>query len=274
MLAQGRVPPAIANSFDSLVPAFVLVILTFPITLVLKSLTGVPFPQMIMNAFKPLVGAVDSPFGVFFSALLAQLLWSVGIHGASTVRAVILPFKQANLAANAAAHMAGEAMPHIFTPMFWSAFMTIGGSGATLALVFFYLKSRSTQLRSTGKLALLPAIFNINEPIIFGTPMVFNPTMFIPFVLAQPICGLIAYYATKFGLVGRIFADAPWTTPAPLGAMIAAADWRAAVLVVFLACVAGAIYYPFYKVYERQLLKQEAQAGAAEAERPAPSVAD
>lgn len=258
------VPPAIANSFDSLIPAFVLVLTTYPISLILKTLTGVPFPQLIMNLFAPLVNAVDSAGGVFITGLMAQLLWAVGIHGATTVRAVILPFKQANLAANAAAHLAGEPMPHIFTPMFWSAYMTIGGSGATLALVFMYLRSRSKQLKQIGKLALVPGIFNINEPVIFGTPMVFNPTMFIPFVLAEPICGLIAYYATKLGLVGRIFADAPWTTPAPLGAFIAAADWRAAVLVVVLAVVAGLIYWPFYKVYERQLLRQEEQAEAAE----------
>lgn len=259
------VPPAIANSFDSLVPAVVLVLLAYPLTLVIKGIFGVPFPQFIMNLFKPLISAVDSPFGVVFVALLAQLLWAVGIHGSSVVGAIANPFKEANLAANAAAQAAGEAMPTIFTTPFWAFYIVIGGSGATLALVYFLLRSRSAHLKSIGKVALIPALFNINEPIIFGMPMVFNPTLFIPFVIAQPICSLLAYYATKFGLVGRSFATVPWTTPAPLGAMIGAADWRAGVLVLVLAAIAGLIYLPFFKVYERQLLKQEAEAAASEA---------
>lgn len=256
------VPPAIANSFDALVPALVLVLLVYPMTLVIKSASGVAFPQFIMNLFKPLISAVDSPLGVVFVALLAQLLWAVGIHGSSVVGAIANPFKEANLAANAAAHAAGEAMPTIFTTPFWSFYIVIGGSGATLALVFFYLRSRSAHLKSIGKVSLLPAIFNINEPIIFGSPMVFNPALFIPFIIAQPICALLAYYATKFGLVGRSFATVPWTTPAPLGAVIASADWRSAVLVLVLAAIAGVIYYPFIKAYEKTLVKQEAEAAA------------
>lgn len=259
------VPPAIANSFDSLVPAVVLVLLVFPLTLVIKSVSGVAFPQFIMNLFKPLISAVDSPVGVVFVALLAQLLWAVGIHGSSVVGAIANPFKEANLAANAAAHAAGEAMPTIFTTPFWAFYIVIGGSGATLALVYFLLKSRSAHLKSIGKVALIPALFNINEPIIFGTPMIFNPALFVPFIIAQPICALLAYYATKFGLVGRSFATVPWTTPAPLGAFIASTDWRSAVLVLVLAAIAGAIYYPFFKTYEKQLIKQEAEAAAAEA---------
>lgn len=259
------VPPAIAASFDSLVPAVVLMLLVYPISLALQLKLGAPVPQLIMNIFKPLISAVDSPFGVFFVAILAQLLWSVGIHGSSVVGSIANPFKEANLAANAAAHAAGQPMPAIFTTPFWSFFIVIGGSGATLALVFWYLRSKSTQLKSIGKVALLPALFNINEPIIFGTPMVFNPALFIPFIFAQPICAVIAYYCVKFGLVGKAFATVPWTTPAPLGAMIAAADWRAGVLVLVLAVIAGLIYWPFMVAYEKTLVAQEKGEASANA---------
>ena len=100
-----------------------------------------------------------------------------------------------------------------------------------MALVLLYLRSKSAHLRSVGKVALVPAIFNINEPVIFGTPVVFNPTLFVPFVFIEGILGVIAYYATKWGLVSATFAEAPWTAPAPLGAFYAALDFRAALLV-------------------------------------------
>ncbi len=259
------VPPAIANSFDALVPAFVLVLIVYPITLIVQSTAGVPVPQLIMNLFKPLISAVDSPFGIAFVAILAQLLWAVGIHGSSVVGSVANPFKEANLAANAAAQAAGEVMPAIFTPPFWSFFIVIGGSGATLGLLVLLLRSRSSHLKGIGKVALVPGLFNINEPIIFGMPMIFNPTMFIPFVFSQTVCALIAYYAVKLGFVMRAFATVPWTTPAPLGAMIGSADWKAGVLVLILAVVSTVIYYPFFRVYERSLIKQEEADAAAAA---------
>lgn len=196
-------------------------------------------------------------------AVLSQLLWAVGIHGASVTGAVANPFKEANLAANAAAQAAGEAMPAIFTTPFWAFFIVIGGSGATLGLVFLMLRSRSSHLKGIGKVALVPGLFNINEPVIFGMPLIFNPTMFIPFVFCQTVCALIAYYAVKLGFVMRAFATVPWTTPAPLGAMIAAADWKAGVLVLVPAAISTVIYFPFFKAYEKQLLRQEEETLAA-----------
>lgn len=260
------VPPAISASFDSLIPAFLLVIIVYPITLVIQNSAGVPFPQFIMNLFKPLVSAVDSPIAVVLVALMAQLLWSVGIHGSSVVGSVVNPFKEANLAANAAAQAAGDALPAIFTPPFWSFYIVIGGSGATLGLLYFLLRSRSSHLKGVGKVALIPGLFNINEPIIFGTPMIFNPMLFIPFVSSQCVTALLAFYAVKFGLVRAAFATVPWTTPAPLGAMIGAADWRAGVLVLALAVVSALIYWPFFRAYEKQLLRQEQEQAATAAD--------
>lgn len=259
------VPPAIANSFDALIPAFVLVLLVYPFTLVVQSWAGVSFPQFIMNLFKPFIAAVDSPGGAVFAAVLAMFLWSFGIHGASVVNSVMNPFKEANLAVNAAAQAAGEALPHVYTPAFWSFYTVIGGSGATLGLVFLLLWSRSSHFKQIGKVGLVPALFNINEPIIFGMPLVFNPVMIIPFIGAGTVTSLIAFWATKAGLVKAAFATVPWTTPAPLGAMIAAADWRAGVLVLILAGVATVIYYPFFKAYEKTVLKQEEEQAAAAA---------
>jgi len=125
-------------------------------------------------------------------------------------------------------------------------------------LVLLYLRSRSAHLRSLGKLSIIPAIFNINEPVIFGSPLVMNPIMFIPFIGAPIVNAIIAYSATQMNLVGKVVSLVPWTTPAPIGAMWAS-GWLVggAVLVFGLIVVDLFIYYPFFKIYEKQLIEQE-----------------
>ena len=127
-------------------------------------------------------------------------------------------------------------------------------------MVFCYLRSRSAHLRSIGRLSVVPSIFNINEPVIFGTPIVMNPVFFIPFLLAPMVNAVLAWAAMKFDLIGRVISVVPWTAPAPVGATWALGwDFRAAILVLVLACVSAIIYFPFFKVYEKQLLQQEAE---------------
>ncbi|SUX75831.1 PTS system protein, component EIIc [Citrobacter freundii] len=133
----------------------------------------------------------------------------------------------------------------------------VGGSGATMGLVICYLRSRSAHLRSIGRLSVVPSIFNINEPVIFGTPIVMNPVFFIPFLLAPMVNAVLAWAAMKLDLIGRVISVVPWTAPAPVGAAWALGwDYRAAILVVLLALVSAVIYFPFFKVYEKQLLEQ------------------
>ena len=154
----------------------------------------------------------------------------------------------------------GAPLPHIFMEAFWTFFIVIGGSGATMGLVFCYLRSRSAHLRSIGRLSVVPSLFNINEPVIFGTPIVMNPVFFIPFLLAPMVNAVLAWAAMKMDLIGRVISVVPWTAPAPIGGAWALGwDFRAAILVVVLACVSAIIYFPFFKVYEKQLLAQEAE---------------
>ncbi|GAB6099941.1 PTS cellobiose transporter subunit IIC [Halanaerocella petrolearia] len=254
------VPPAVSESFGSLIPGFALMVIFYSVSLILQSTTGMVLPEAIMAMMGPLVAAVDSPVAIFLSALLCQLLWFTGIHGATTVGAVINPFLIQNWNMNAELRLAGEQMQYIFTRPFWSYYIVLGGSGATLGLVFMLLKSRSKQLKSVGKVSILPALFNINEPVIFGAPLVLNPIMFIPFVFTSPILGVIAYYVTKWGWVGKAFTTAPWTTPAPIGAFLTTLDWRAPILIVVLTIISAAIYYPFFKAYEKQLIEKEGEA--------------
>lgn len=169
-----------------------------------------------------------------------------------------------NLGMNQQALAQGAPLPHIFMEAFWTFFIVVGGSGATMGLVFCYLRSRSAHLRSIGRLSVVPSLFNINEPVIFGTPIVMNPVFFIPFLLAPMVNAVLARAAMKLDLIGRVISVVPWTAPAPIGGARALGwDFRAAILVIVLACVSAIIYFPFFKVYEKQLLAQEAE----EAER-------
>lgn len=137
-------------------------------------------------------------------------------------------------------------------------FVWIGGAGTTLALVVLFLFSKSKYLKKLGKLCLIPGIFNINEPIIFGAPIVMNPVLAIPFILAPMVVTTISYFFTVSGLVPMMMAKLPFTLPAPMAAVMST-DWSimAGILVVLNFFVALAIYYPFFKMFERQQLAKE-----------------
>jgi len=253
------VPPAVASSFELLIPLIICVFGFHLISLLCESTFGMLIPEAIMKSLAPFVGAVDSAGGTFVIATMMNLLWFIGLHGPAIIGGVSRPFLDSNLLANASDKIAGLPLEHIYTTPFQDFYMQLGGSGATLALVFMLLWSKSKQLKGIGRIGLLPGLFNINEPIIFGLPLIFNPILFLPFVFVQGINGVIAYTVTEMGLVGATFVTAPWTTPAPIGAFLSTMDWHAAALILCLIVIDFVIYYPFFKIYEKQCIKQEAE---------------
>lgn len=145
-----------------------------------------------------------------------------------------LPFMQMYLVANITAFTAGEPVVHFFTQPFWSYVITLGGGGATLGLCILLLRSKSKELKTLGKLSIGPAIFNINEPIIFGLPMVLNPLMMIPFIFVPVVNSIIAYGCMAFNIVGKGIIETPWTTPAPLWGSVGMYGYKAGILVIGL----------------------------------------
>lgn len=135
--------------------------------------------------------------------------------------------------------------------------MAIGGSGATLGLAFLAASSKSKQIRTIGRISVIPAIFNINEPLIFGLPLMYNPIMMIPFIIVMPLNGVLTYLAMSSGLVARTFAYASWNMFAPIAALIDTMDVKALLLILVLIVIDILIYLPFFKVYEKQKLKEE-----------------
>lgn len=255
------VPPAVSASFSAIIPLLINVVLFYGLSLFAQSATGKLIPQLIMDSLAPLVKAVDSVWGIILISIVTQLLWLVGLHGSSIVSGVIGAFEATNLAMNAEAVSAGaEALPYVYTTPFRAFFMIIGGAGATLALVLLMCRSRSAHLKAIGKLSLVPSLFNINEPVIFGAPLVLNPIMAIPFIGVQTVNGVIMYFAMKTGLIGKTFASVPWTTPAPLGGFLSTMDWKAGVAIILLLLLDMVLYFPFLRAYENQLNREELNA--------------
>ncbi|WP_110954633.1 PTS cellobiose transporter subunit IIC [Anaerosinus massiliensis] len=252
------VPPAVMRSFTALLPGFTALAIVWVINSVL--LTGQTnvqdFIYKILAAPILSMGATLPAF--LLCILFAQLLWCVGLHGAALVQGTMSPVWFALAEQNAAAKAAGEALPNIVCNQLWDVYALIGGSGATLALAFMLLLfSRSRQLKVLGKSAIGPSLFNINEPILFGMPIVMNPVIMIPFIFAPLITATIAYFAIDAGLVDKMFAIAPWTTPPIINAFLDTGDIRASVLQLICFLVSGAIYYPFFKMWDKAKLKEE-----------------
>ena len=182
---------------------------------------------------------------------------------------VIRPFWDISIAENTDAFVAGvdaNHLPNIFTEQFLQWFVWIGGAGTTLALVVLFLFSKSEYLKSLGRLSFLPGLFNINEPIIFGAPIVMNPILGIPFILAPLVTTTLSYFLTVTGVVPMMMARMPFTTISPIAAWMST-NWSimAGVLVVINFFIAVAIYYPFFKIFEKQQIDRELEAKAAEA---------
>ena len=249
------VPESVARSFEALTPAaiiiFTLTILTYWLKIDLHDIIG--------SVIKPILKFSDSWFSVILIVFMITFFWSFGIHGDSIVGSVVRPLWLMLLEQNATALANGQPVPHIAAEPLYQWFVWIGGSGTTIGFALLLLfKSKSAYGKTLGKAAILPSIFNINEPIIFGAPIVLNPTLLPPFIIVPVVNATIAYFAMAAGLVNRVTSTPPWTLPGPIGAFLATnGDFRALILNVILIVISIIIYYPFFNVYEKKLLAEE-----------------
>ncbi|MDD7305270.1 MAG: PTS transporter subunit EIIC, partial [Peptoniphilaceae bacterium] len=190
---------------------------------------------------------------VFFNSFF----WFLGIHGGNTVNQIINPVWLANLDANVAAHQAGKALPHIINSPFMDNFVYIGGSGATIGLVIAIAllakNHKSSKLSKTmAPLTLVPGFFNINEPTMFGLPVVLNFTLLIPFILAPIANVIISYLAMSLGFVPLAYATAGWTMPPIISGLLVTGSFAGSILQIVLILVDVLIYLPFYRILEKK----------------------
>ncbi len=255
-----NVPPAIANSFIALLPGTAIMTLFWVIRVVL----GFDLTAFINLIFSPLVFALDTLPGLLVFILIMCLLWTVGLHGDSIVGAIASPISLAYLGANQEAFAAGAAIPYINAKGFTSFFVNSGGTGMVLALILLMVFSKSRLYKQMGRLCLPSGIFNISEPIVFGFPIVMNPIMFIPFILAPLINGGLSYILMDIGLIGRPVVAVTWTMPPVIAHyLVTGGDWRAAIWGAIQIVLAVIIYMPFFRVAEKKQLALEAEEDAA-----------
>ena len=251
------VPAGVSNSFSSLIPGACVAFVVMALNLIFV-LLGTDIFKVLYIPFSFISDITNTWWGFLIIIFLIHFLWWFGIHGATIMSSFYTPIILANMIANtkgASNFFAGDPL---------NAFVIIGGSGATLGVaIWLAFFSRSAQLKEIGKVELVPAIFNINEPLLFGLPIVYNVDLFIPFLGAPLVSGLVSYFAFTSKLVPKIITQQPWPTPVGLSGFIGTASWRGAVLSIVCALVAFLVWFPFIKRYDNRLLKQEQEAEAA-----------
>ncbi|WP_155286357.1 PTS cellobiose transporter subunit IIC [Lacticaseibacillus zhaodongensis] len=252
------VPSGVSNSFSALIPATCVAIVISLLNFILV-MAGTDLFKVLFIPFSFISNIADTWWGFIIIILLIHLLWWFGIHGATIMSSFYTPIVLANLAANV------KGASHFFAGDPLNSFVIIGGSGATLGVaIWLATRSKSAQLRALGRVEVVPALFNINEPLLFGLPIVYNAQLAIPFIGAPVVSGIVGYLAVTTHIVPKIILQQPWPTPVGLSGFIATASWKGAVLSVVCALVAFAVWYPFIVHYDRKLYKHEQANAAAE----------
>ena len=248
------VPAVVYESFLSLVPMVFLVLVFWLIRFVL----GIDLNARVQAVFSPLVFALNTLPGILVFAFLVTLLWSVGINGDNTLDAIVAPVFLQYLAANVAAASRGEAVPYVTALGFFTTFVNVGGTGATIGLALVMWNSKEPGFRKISRLSIPTQIFQINEPIFFGFPIVLNPVFMAPYILNALLLTTGSYLLMHWQVISKPFVNIPWTTPPIIGHYLATGgDWKAAVWGATSIVLAMLVYYPFAKAAERQRLKAE-----------------
>lgn len=212
----------------------------------------VSLPGLIALALVPLAHLGDTYVALIVIVLIEMLLWTAGVHGPAVLAAAVTPVYLTMQMQNAQAFGAHHSLPYIVVVSLF-LFVFPGGSGATLPLAIMFARSRVPRLRKLGRITLLPALFNINEPLLFGAPVVFNPYLAVPFVIAPLVLATFTYAVVAEGWVARAAFYVPSSIPSVVSVYLATQDVRAIGLVLANVVLAGAIYYPFVRAYERHV---------------------
>ena len=254
-----EVPPNISQVFKDLIPFTLSVVLLYALELIVKGAIGVTVAESIGKLLAPLFSAADGYLGITLIFGAYAFFWFIGIHGPSIVEPVIAAITYANAEVNLNLLQQGMHADKILTSGTQMFIVTMGGTGATLVVPFMFMwLTKSKRNRAIGRASVVPTFFGVNEPILFGAPLVLNPIFFIPFIFA-PIANvwIFKFFIDTLGM-NSFTANLPWTTPAPLGLVLGTNfQFLSFVLAALLIVVDVVIYYPFLKVYDEQILEEE-----------------
>lgn len=263
-----EVPPNITQTFLDLIPFAVSTFVLYGIDLLVRQFSGVNFAQMVIELFQPLFSAADGYIGLAIIYGAMAMFWFIGIHGPSIVEPAVSAIMYVNLDANLELFQAGEQATNALTPGLQYFVATFGGTGATFVVPFmFMLLAKSKQSKAIGRASVVPTSFGVNEPILFGGPLILNPVFLIPFILT-PIVNVWLFKAfVDFLGMNSFMYFLPWTTPGPIGLILGTGlDPLAIVLAAIILVVDVLIYYPFFKVYDQDIYERELEEAQTETE--------
>ena len=254
-----EVPPNISQVFKDVIPFTLSVVSLYALDLLARHFVGASVAESIGKFFAPLFSAADGYLGITIIFGAFAFFWFVGIHGPSIVEPAIAAITYANAEVNLNLIQQGMHADKILTSGTQMFIVTMGGTGATLVVPFMFMwLTKSKRNRAIGRASVVPTFFGVNEPILFGAPLVLNPIFFIPFIFA-PIANvwIFKFFIETLGM-NSFTANLPWTTPAPLGLVLGTNfQLLSFILAALLIVVDVVIYYPFLKVYDEQILEEE-----------------
>ena len=250
------VPPAVTAFVNSLLPLLLNIIVLYGINILIISNIGISIPEAIMKVLTPALSVVDNIWGYLAIITLGNVLWLLGVNGTSIIFPIVFALGIQNTGINADLVAKGQD-PSVIMNLQMFRFAILGGAGNTLGLTLLMMKSKSAHLKSLGRLGIVPGVCGINEPIIFGGPIVFNPILAIPFIVTPIITVGLGYLAQVMGLITPGYLVDPSFTPFFAQAYFSSMDWRNVLFVFGLVILSIVIYYPFFKIYEKNMFAQE-----------------
>ena len=254
------VPPAVADSFAALIPSAIVITLFFLVRIGFEFTSFETAHNFIYKVLQtPLQGAGNTLFAQIIYSLACTVFWFFGINGPAVANTVFAPITKILTIENLEAFQAGLPLPNIFTDPFSNFFTGFGGGGSTLSLVIvMVLFCKSQRIKQLGRLSIVPGFFGINEPIIFGLPIVLNPILIVPFVGVPVINLVLSTIATNMGIIPYTTGvSLPWTTPIGFSGYLSTGSVMAGVWQIGLLLLGCIIYYPFIKMLDKQYLKDE-----------------
>lgn len=248
------IPPYVASSFSSIIPFALNVIILYGINVILLTFFKASLPALIMGIVMPVVDKITNPLIMFGLGLLSSCFWAIGIHG-GLVNAPLIPIYIAGCLQNADLIAAGQAP--VFQPIFMMTYGYAGGMGCMLALSIVLSRCKSVQLKTVGKMGLIPGFFGISEPVMFGTPVILNPMLALPMIISSAVVWILGYIGFSTGILSIPFAPILSNMPLGLGQLLSTNGITNFLFPYLGTIIAIFIYWPFVKVYDAQKLAEE-----------------
>lgn len=262
------VPPNISQTFKDVIPFAACIVVLTIFDFFFRRTFDMCFAQAVIQVFQPLFTAADGYVGLAIIYGAMAMFWFVGIQGPAIVEPAVSAIYYINISNNLGLFQAGEHASNVLTPGVQQFVATLGGTGATLMItLMFAFLAKSKELKAIGRASSVPVLFGVNEPILFGAPLILNPVFFIPFIFA-PILNvwLFKFFVDFFGMNSFMYI-LPWTTPGPLGLFLGCGmGVKVAILAILLLVMDFVIYYPFFKVYDHQKCQEEKEKGMEKVE--------